>query len=195
VPCSAPPDCHVLLKAHVASVCFKCFRCYKCFRWMLYMLQWLYTYVAKVCYQYFICVFQTHVASVFIWMLHMFHTYISCVLSRWLQWFSSIFRCFFQVYQKHVLSVSSTFRRMLQLLYLDVSKVDRVLHLSSSPSATSSRCILLSTSVGHLYDATVGSFQIEGTASFPSCRLGSAGPRGARETECSAWASVRTSGC
>jgi len=45
----------------------------------------------------------------------------------------------------HVLNVSSVFRRMLQVLYLDVSKVDRVLHVprfllprlgvSSSPSA------------------------------------------------------------
>ena len=34
-----------------------------------------------------------------------------------------------QVFQTHVLSVSSIFRRMLQVLYLDVSKVDRVLHM------------------------------------------------------------------
>ena len=45
-----------------------------------------------------ICVFQTHVAFVFIWMLHMFHTYVACVLFGccvWLQWFSSVFQvCF-----------------------------------------------------------------------------------------------------
>jgi hypothetical protein len=41
---------------------------------------------------------------------------------------------FFQVFQKHILSVSTAFRHMLQLLYLDVSKVDWVLHLSSPPS-------------------------------------------------------------
>jgi hypothetical protein len=35
--------------------------------------------------------------------------------------------------------------------------------------------------------------QIEGTAPFPSCRSGGAGPRGERETECGARASVLTS--
>ena len=50
------------------------------------------------------------------------------------------------MFQTHVLNVSSVFKRMLQVLYLDVSKLDRVLHLphrfllprlgvSSSPSA------------------------------------------------------------
>ena len=41
---------------------------------MLYMLQWLYTYVASV--EMFHLFFQTYVASVFIWMLHMIHTYV-----------------------------------------------------------------------------------------------------------------------
>jgi hypothetical protein len=47
-----------------------------------------------------------------------------------LQWFSSVFHVFLQVFKVHVSSVSSTFRRMLQVSHLDVSKVDRVLHLS-----------------------------------------------------------------
>jgi hypothetical protein len=62
------------------------------------------------------------------------------------------FQVFLQVFQTYVLNVSSVFKRMLQVLYLDVSKVDWVLHLpprfqlprlqlprlgvSSSPSAT-----------------------------------------------------------
>jgi hypothetical protein len=54
--------------------------------------------------------------------------------------FSSVFRCFFQVFQKHVLSISTSFRHMLQLLYFDVSKINWVLHLSSPPSATLSQC-------------------------------------------------------
>jgi len=33
------------------------------------------------------------------------------------------------MFQKHVSSVLSFFRRMLQMFYLDVSKVDRVLHM------------------------------------------------------------------
>jgi hypothetical protein len=45
--------------------------------------------------------FQTYVAIMFIWMLHMFHTYVATVLSGYsvcLQWFSSVsdvcFKCF-----------------------------------------------------------------------------------------------------
>jgi hypothetical protein len=49
--------------------------------WVLHMLQRLYTYVANFCYQCFICVFGTYVASVFICMLHMFHIYVASVLS------------------------------------------------------------------------------------------------------------------
>jgi hypothetical protein len=49
---------------------------------------------------------------------------------------------------------------MLQLLYLDVSKVDQVLHLSSPPSTTSS----LPESAGHPYNAAVGFFRIGGAA-------------------------------
>jgi hypothetical protein len=55
------------------------------------------------------------------------------------------------VFEMHVSSVSSILRRMLQVLYLNVSKVDRVLHLaSSSPPATSPWCLhLLSMLPGH----------------------------------------------
>jgi hypothetical protein len=51
----------------------------------------------------------------------------------------------------YVSSVLSVLRSMLQVLYLDVSKVDRELHLAfSSSSVISSRCLqLLSTSAGH----------------------------------------------
>jgi hypothetical protein len=91
------------------------------------MLQWLYSYVANVCHQYFICFFQMYVASVFIWKLDMFQ-HICCKYFIWMlrtcckgfQVFSCVF---LQVFQTHVLFV---FRRMLQMLYLDVSKVDWV---------------------------------------------------------------------
>jgi hypothetical protein len=46
------------------------------------------------------------------------------------------FRCFFKCFQTHVSSVSSVFRYMLQVLHLDVSKVDQVLHmLQRDPTA------------------------------------------------------------
>ena len=62
----------------------------------------------------------------FIWTLHMFFN-----------GFSSVF--------------ASVLRHVLQVLHLDVSKVDRVLHLAPSmPLATSPRCLhLLSAPVGH----------------------------------------------
>jgi hypothetical protein len=39
------------------------------------------------------------------------------------------FQVLLQVFQAHVSSVSSVYRRMLQMFHLDVSKVDRVLHM------------------------------------------------------------------
>jgi hypothetical protein len=47
-----------------------------------------------------------------------------------LQWFFSVSHVFLQVFQMHVSSVSSAFKHMLQVLYLDVSKVDWMLYLS-----------------------------------------------------------------
>jgi hypothetical protein len=75
-------------------------------------------------------------------MLQAFYLDVAYVL----QLFLSIFQVFLQVFQTHVLNVSFVFKRMLQVLYLDVSKVDWVLQLpsrfqlprlgvSSSPSA------------------------------------------------------------
>jgi hypothetical protein len=96
--------------------------------------------------------FQTYVASVFIWMLHIFHTYVTYVLSgcciclHWFQVFSGVY---FQAFQNHVSSVSSAFRCTLLLLHLDVLKIDRVLHLSPLPSAASPQCLLLPALVGH----------------------------------------------
>jgi hypothetical protein len=58
---------------------------------------------------------------------------------------------FLQVFQMHVSSVLCAFKRMLQVLHLDVWKVDQMLHLApSSPLAASPRCLhLLSAPVGH----------------------------------------------
>jgi hypothetical protein len=50
---------------------------------------------------------------------------------------------------------------MLQLLYLDVSKLDQVLHPSSPPSAASSRCVLLPAPAS----------ESEALHPSPSCRL------------------------
>jgi hypothetical protein len=79
--------------------------------------------------------FKMYVASVFIWILHMFYTYVaSGFISMFvyvLQWLLKCFKVFFQVFKMHVSSVSSIFRRILQIFYLDVSKVDWVLYYHS----------------------------------------------------------------
>jgi hypothetical protein len=111
-------------------------------------------------------VYVSHICCMyFIWIFHMFAMVFKC------------FHVFFQVFHKHVSSVLSAFRRMLQLqlLHLDVLKADQVLHLSSSPSTTSYRCVLLALA-RHPYDAVPGSFRIGGAAPFPSCHSGEAGP-------------------
>jgi hypothetical protein len=118
------------------------------------MLQWLYTYVAKVCYQCFIYVFRTHVASVFIWMLHIFHTYVACVF---LGVSVACFNCFIYLYV--ATAEFGCFKSRFWVLHL------------SSPSVASSWCVPHSTPAGHSYDAATGSFQIEGAARpFFSCR-------------------------
>jgi hypothetical protein len=134
-----------LFQRHVVSVCFECFRCFRDMFHLCFSERILQVCLSGCC----ICF--THTLHVFIWMLRM----VAMV---------------FQVFQKYVSSVLTTFRRMLQLLYLNVSKVDRVLHLSTPPSAASS----LPTPAGHPYDAAAGSL------SFPSLLLGWCGPRWAR---------------
>jgi hypothetical protein len=62
--------------------------------------------------------------------------------------FSSVFSgilVFLQVFQTYV---SNVFRRMLQLLHLDVSKLDRVLHFFPRLSAVSPRCQAWEASTG-----------------------------------------------
>jgi hypothetical protein len=80
--------------------------------------------------------FQMYIASVFIWILHLFHTCVTCVLSRCCIYFAMAFQAFSCVFT----SVSDVcckcfncFECILQMFYLDVSKVDRVLHHNPTP--------------------------------------------------------------
>jgi hypothetical protein len=94
------------------------------------MLQWLYKYVANVCSQCFIYFFK-HMLQVCLSGCSISFTHVASVLSRCYYVYngSQVFQVFFlQVFRTHVSSVSSVNRYMLQVLYLDVSKVDRVLH-------------------------------------------------------------------
>jgi hypothetical protein len=77
---------------------------------------------------FFICMLQVCLfgcCTCFAYILQVF--YLDVAFARA---FSSGFVCFLQVFLTHVSSVSSVFRRMLQMFHLDVSKVDKVLHLS-----------------------------------------------------------------
>jgi hypothetical protein len=65
--------------------------------------------------------FQTYVASVFISMLHMFSQ--TCVFYLDIVYVCNGFQVFLQVFETHVSSVSSTFRRMMQALHLNVANI------------------------------------------------------------------------
>jgi hypothetical protein len=81
-----------------------------------HMLQWLYMYVASVCFKYFICFFQTYVASIFIWMLCMLLTYchaFQVFLGVFINVSYACFKCFIFL-QTHVAKVSSGCLYILQ---------------------------------------------------------------------------------
>jgi hypothetical protein len=88
----------------------------------------------------------------------------------------------FQIFFMCFVSVSSAFRRILQLLYLDVSKVDRVLHLSS-------RFLLARLSVTSSSQCRLGIRRPLLLFLDAGDVWGSASPTWARET---AWASGRS---
>ena len=96
------------------------------------MLQWLYIYVASFCSQCFIYFFGRVLQVCLFGCCICVYTYVTSILSGCCVCFTMVFKCFhvfLQVFQRHVSSVSSAFRRMLQVLHLDVSKVNRVLHI------------------------------------------------------------------
>jgi len=108
--------------------------------------------ISAIC---FACVFQTRVSVVFfgcyICSTHMLHVCLfGCLLIV-----AMISKCvsvvFSQAFHKYVSNVSTAFKLMLQLLFLDVSKVDQVFylsslfllpHLSASSSPTPARHVL-----------------------------------------------------
>jgi hypothetical protein len=148
----------------VASICFECFRC---FRGILHVFQMDVAkvnrdvaYVAMVVHvcckglslMFHLCFLDTCCKCVYLDVAYVSH--IRCNCCAGCNGFQFFFKCFRSVFP----SVSSAFRRMLQLLYLDVSEADRVLHLSSPPSAASSRCVLLPMPIGHPYGVAARSF-------------------------------------
>jgi hypothetical protein len=82
----------------------------KSFTWMLHI------HVANICFKCF-QVFHTYVYEYFIWMLHIFVMV------------SNIFEAFPRVFQTFVSNGSLAFFCMLQLLHLNISTIDRTLHM------------------------------------------------------------------
>jgi hypothetical protein len=76
-------------------------------------------YVLQMSVPNILSIFQTYVASVFIWILFMFRTYIASVLSRFCICFCNdflnVFRFFLQVFHMLVSNASSIFRHMLEV--------------------------------------------------------------------------------
>jgi hypothetical protein len=96
-------------------------------------------------------------------------------------WMLRIVAMVFDCFRIIFLSVLTVFRRMLQLLYLDVSKVDQVLYLSSPLSAVSS----LSTPQGIRMTPRPSPFESKTPHALSLSLLGRRGPRVERETSAS----------
>jgi hypothetical protein len=123
-------------------------RC-KCFVWMLqkpiemlHMLQKLYTYVANICSQYFIC--SDVCCKCFIWMLYMFHTYIINVFIWMLHMFCNVF---FQVFSGVFTSISDVCFKCFICLQTHVAmcssgcfKSNQVLHMLQYDSLATTVC-------------------------------------------------------
>jgi hypothetical protein len=74
------------------------------------------------------CMLQAYVLSVFRCFICVFAS-VSSRCCIYLQWFSNVFQAFSQVFQTLVSSILSFFFYMLQLLHVNVSNVDQVLHM------------------------------------------------------------------
>jgi hypothetical protein len=91
--------------------------------------------VLDVCYKCFhLDVTKVDLDCAYTCMLHAYVSSVSYVCCKCFIWMSHMFAMIFksgvlQVFHTHVLSISSVFSCMLQLLHLNVSKVDQVLHM------------------------------------------------------------------
>jgi hypothetical protein len=102
----------------------------------------LYTYVANICPHCFICFSDICCKCVYLEVAYVSRICCKCFyldVAYVLQSFSSVFQVFLQVFQTYVSNVSFVFRLTLHLLHLDVSKLDRVLHLPPRLSPVSPR--------------------------------------------------------
>jgi hypothetical protein len=93
------------------------------------MLQWLYTYVASFYSQCFICFSEHSCKCVDLDVAYVSHICLQVFYLNFVYVFCNSFKCFCKCMQMYVSIVSFAFRRMLQVLHRNVSKVDRVLHL------------------------------------------------------------------
>jgi hypothetical protein len=119
-----------------------------------------------------------HVASVYFQVFHLFHSYVASVLYGCCIYLQGHFKCFASV-SGGCFMCFSRFGRMLQMFYLDVAKVDMVLHmLQWNPlTATAPLCV----TVMHLGGCTIG---MRVDSCVPETKQAWAGLAYAREAEC-----------
>jgi hypothetical protein len=118
--------------AHLVMAIHVCF--FKCIFQMFYLFQ---TYVASIlsrcCKIKSRCCIYMHVASICFKCFQVFYTYVcKCFyldVAYVCNGFQLFFRCFRKCFRTFLSSVSFVFFCMFQLLHLDDSKVDRVLHM------------------------------------------------------------------
>jgi len=77
---------------------------------------------------------QAYVSSIFRCFIHMFAS-VSSVCCICLQWVSNVFQAFLQEFQTLFSSVSFVFFCMFQMLHLEVSIIDRMLHIGCAREA------------------------------------------------------------
>jgi hypothetical protein len=107
--------------------------CFKCMFQMFHLLQiYVASVLSKCCKNRsgfaYTCMLQTYVLSIYRCFICSFAS-VSWGCCICLQLFSNVFQTFIHVFQTLLSSISFVFFRMLQLLHLDVSKIDRVLHM------------------------------------------------------------------
>ena len=158
------------------------------------MLQQLYTYVAKVYYQCFISIFRAHVASVcyldvayvshircicFIWMLRMF--------AMVFKYFLVFFKCFKSMFQVFYLPSNVCCNYCIQMFQKRIgcciSPPRLLLHRLDVSSSQHQQSIHTMTRLGPSKSEALPPSPLVGRAAWA--------PGGAREMECSAWASGR----
>jgi hypothetical protein len=106
-------------QTYILSICSKYLMTYLCFIWMLQKVDLDIAYTSMLQEYVFKCfqMFNTYVCKCFVWMLHIFALVFKCFSAIFASVSDVCFKCFICLFF------------ILQLLHLNISKVNRVLHM------------------------------------------------------------------